>query len=72
MTNPVEEAIKIAGKQTELAHRCGVTQQTISRWLIKGRVPLESIEKVLAAIDYKIPAHELCPAIKFLANNNRP
>jgi DNA-binding transcriptional regulator YdaS (Cro superfamily) len=64
MKNPVQKAIDIVGSQTELARRCDVWQQTVSKWLYKGYVPFESVEKVVLATHGKITAEELCPQIK--------
>jgi DNA-binding transcriptional regulator YdaS (Cro superfamily) len=64
MINPVQKAIEIVGSQTELAKRCNVWQQTVSKWLHKGYVPFESVDKVVIAIDGKMTAEELCPKIK--------
>lgn len=71
MNNPVQKAIEIAGTQAELAKRCGVWQQTISKWLYKGCVPFKSVEKVVVAINGQIPAEDLCPEIKNLINVSR-
>jgi DNA-binding transcriptional regulator YdaS (Cro superfamily) len=64
MNNPVQKAINIVGSQTELAKRCDVWQQTVSKWLYKGYVPFESVDKVVIATDGKLTAEELCPKIK--------
>lgn len=36
----IEEAVKAAGGQAELAAKLGVTQQAISAWKVRGWVPL--------------------------------
>jgi DNA-binding transcriptional regulator YdaS (Cro superfamily) len=64
MNNPVQKAIKIVGSQTELAKRCNVWQQTVSKWLSKGYIPFGSVEKVVIATNGKMTAEELCPKIK--------
>jgi DNA-binding transcriptional regulator YdaS (Cro superfamily) len=64
MNNPVKKAINIVGSQTELARLCDVWQQTVSKWLYKGYVPFESVDKVIIATGGKITAIELCPKIK--------
>lgn len=64
MNNPVKKAIDIVGSQTELARRCHVWQQTVSKWLYKGYVPFESVDKVVVAVNGKMTAEDLCPQIK--------
>jgi DNA-binding transcriptional regulator YdaS (Cro superfamily) len=71
MNNPVQKAINIVGTQAELAKRCNVWQQTVSKWLYRGSVPIKSVGKVVAAIDGQIPAEELCPEIKNLLRASR-
>lgn len=66
MKNPVQKAINIVGSQAELAERCDVWQQTVSKWLHKGSVPFNSVEKVVIATGGKLTAAELCPKIKAL------
>lgn len=39
VTNPVQQAIEIAGGQSALAKKVGVRQPTIFRWLKKGVIP---------------------------------
>lgn len=68
MNNPVQKAIEIVGSQVALAKRCNVWQQTVSKWLHKGQVPFESVEKVVMATNGKITAAELCPKIKKIIN----
>jgi DNA-binding transcriptional regulator YdaS (Cro superfamily) len=68
MNNPVQKAIDIVGSQIELARRCNVWQQTISKWLYKGHVPFKSVEKVVIATNGKVTAAELCPQIKSVLN----
>lgn len=58
---PLDEAIFRAGNQASLASCLGVTQQTISYWRTKGRVPAEYVAKVEAATG--ISRHDLRPDI---------
>jgi DNA-binding transcriptional regulator YdaS (Cro superfamily) len=71
MNNPVKKAINIVGSQTELAKRCNVWQQTVSKWLQKGYVPFESVDKVVLATNGKMTAEELCPKIKSVLTLHR-
>lgn len=57
----LDRAIKQAGHQAALAEKIGVTQQTISYWRSKGRIPAEKVVEVEAATG--ISRHELRPDI---------
>jgi DNA-binding transcriptional regulator YdaS (Cro superfamily) len=58
---PLARAIAVAGSQSELARRIGVTQAHIWQWLHRGkrRIPAEYVLKVEKATG--IPRHELRP-----------
>ncbi|MCA3256286.1 MAG: helix-turn-helix domain-containing protein [Alphaproteobacteria bacterium] len=50
MKEALESAITVAGSQSELARRVGVTQSTLWGWLNKaGRTPAEYVLKIEAA-----------------------
>lgn len=36
----IERVVEIAGSQEAVAHKCGVTQQAVSRWVARGYAPL--------------------------------
>lgn len=44
--SPLETAIAKVGSQAALASAVGVTQQAVSLWVRKGRVPAEYVVKV--------------------------
>lgn len=44
----IAEAVALAGNQTRLAERLGVTQQAISGWLRRGWVPLRRAQEIEA------------------------
>jgi len=60
-TKALEKAIKVAGSQSQLSRLIGESQQNISHWLNKGKVPAEQalpIEKLTG-----VPRYELRPDI---------
>ncbi len=44
----IAEAVVIAGSQSKLAERLGVSQQVVSNWLKKGFVPVSRILEIEA------------------------
>lgn len=61
--NPLEKAIQVAGGQSELARKCGASQQQISYWLHKAkkRVPAEYVIPIERATGGRVSRHELRP-----------
>lgn len=58
----LEQALQIAGSQSELARICGVQQPTVWKWLQSSkRIPAEHVLRVEAAT--RIPRHYLRPDI---------
>lgn len=58
----LQDAIRIAGSQVELARICGVTQPSVSLWIKRGKVmPAEFVLKVEAATG--VSRHLLRPDI---------
>lgn len=51
----IERAVTMAGKQSDLAERCGVTQQCISTWVRDGFVKQPYIDIIFNAMNRKIP-----------------
>ncbi|WP_442965019.1 transcriptional regulator [Pseudomonas sp. JH-2] len=47
--------------QSELARRCGVKQPHVWKWLRAGRVPVERVPDVVAAVAGQVQAWELRP-----------
>lgn len=63
-TNPLEKAINLANGQSELARKCGISQQKISYWLRKAkRVPAEHVISIERATGGRVTRHELRPDI---------
>lgn len=44
----IADAINMAGSQAELANTLGVTQQSVSIWLVRGWVPLRRAQEIEA------------------------
>ncbi len=58
----LEQALQIAGSQSELARICGVQQPTVWKWLQSSkRIPAEHVLRVEAAT--RVPRHYLRPDI---------
>lgn len=58
----LEQALQIAGSQSELARICGVQQPTVWKWLQSSkRIPAEHVLRVEAATH--VPRHHLRPDI---------
>jgi DNA-binding transcriptional regulator YdaS (Cro superfamily) len=59
--NPLQRAISIAGSQSELARRIGVTQAHVWQWLhrSKGKVPGQYVIPIEKATG--VSRHELRP-----------
>lgn len=61
MNNPVQKLIDIVGTQVELAKRCQVTQQSVYKWLKKGKIPAERVLDAVEASNGQMTPEELCP-----------
>lgn len=55
--SPIERAISAAGSQAKLAEKIGCSQQLVSYWKSKGRVPADVVPAIEAATG--ISRHEL-------------
>jgi len=59
MKTAIKNLIERAGSERELAKICGVTQQSVSKWLKKGYIPSYSHGRHLSIL-YTIPVEHLC------------
>ncbi|AWX15583.1 transcriptional regulator [Mergibacter septicus] len=59
MKESISKAIKICGSQTALANYCGVSQQTVCKWLNGGGIRAKYIQRIVNATNGKITADEL-------------
>lgn len=60
MTSGIKRAVVAAGGQTRLADSLGVTQQSVSLWVVQGYVPLSRVTAVEALTG--VPRDELVSA----------
>ncbi len=70
MNKSLNKAIKIAGNQEKLGKICDVSQQTVSKWVKKGRVPIDRIEPILIFTNFEISAEDLHPKLKKITRMN--
>lgn len=63
METGIEKAIRLAGSQTALANRIGVTPQSVQKWAAQGYVPSERCRAVEAELDGKVTRYELNPEV---------
>ena len=63
MENPLLNAIRICGSQSELGKRIGKGQYIVTAWVRRYgcKVSAEYVVQVSQAIDWKITPHELRP-----------
>lgn len=67
MKTGIELAVDLAGGQTELAKRLGVSQQAVFKWLKQGFVPLMRAQEIEAELG--IPRGDLMnPRVADLTN----
>lgn len=59
---PIERACEIAGGQSALARKVGVTPQAVQKWVAKNEVPAKRALAIQKATDGKITTNQLCPA----------
>lgn len=63
MNDLVKRAIDILGSQQRLAEACGVSQNAVHKWLLKGmRVSLENALKIEKATNGKVKAEMFDPS----------
>lgn len=56
----LKKAIHIAGGQTALAKKCGITQQSLYLWLKNG-IPPRRVLQIEKAVNEKITRYQLRP-----------
>lgn len=62
----LKHAIELMGGVTQLAKALGVSQQNVSNWLMRGRVPVDPVNQVLAierVTGGKVTRHQLRPDV---------
>lgn len=63
MTNPVADAIEIAGSEAKLGTRCGVSQTAIWKAKKVGRTSAKLAKAIDIATDGRVPKWRLCPEV---------
>lgn len=63
METGIAKAVRLAGSQTALGNRLGLTPQAIQKWVAQGVVPGERCREVEAAVNGQVTRYELNPAV---------
>jgi DNA-binding transcriptional regulator YdaS (Cro superfamily) len=63
MNTSIHKAILVAGGQSELARRCGLTQSAVSKWARGGLISAENALLVQAATKNAVTVHDLRPDV---------
>lgn len=58
--SPLDLAIRAVGTASGLAERLGISQQAVSKWKIKGEIPIQRLPEVARASG--VPLKLLLPA----------
>lgn len=58
----IDTAIHIAGSQSELARRLGISLQRLSNWRSRG-IPVDQVLRVAQAVEFKVTPHQLNPEL---------
>lgn len=63
METGINRAVQLAGSQTALANRLGVTPQAVQKWVEQGYVPAERCRAVESEFDGAVTRYDLNPAV---------
>lgn len=67
MNNVIKTAIALVGSQQKLGAACGLTQQSVYKWLHnKAKVSPEHVNHIVNATGGKIQAYEIRPDLPHL------
>lgn len=58
--SPLDLAIRAVGTASSLAERLGISQQAVSKWCVKGEIPIQRLPDVARASG--VPLKLLLPA----------
>ncbi|MEG2114478.1 MAG: helix-turn-helix domain-containing protein [Hafnia sp.] len=62
MNDVIKTAISLVGSQQKLGEACGLTQQSVYKWLHdKAKVSPEHVNHIVKATGGKVQAHEIRP-----------
>ena len=59
----IKRAILICGSQSALAKSCGVSQQTVGKWLKGGGISTVYVGRIIEATQGQVTLEDLCPDI---------
>lgn len=59
LNEQIAKAIEICGSQTALANICGVSQQSVNKWLNGGGISGKYIPRIVKATNGQVTADEL-------------
>lgn len=63
METGIEKAIRLAGSQTALGAKLGITPQAVQKWVKQGVVPGERCREVETIFDGQVTRYELNPQV---------
>lgn len=63
METGVDKAVRLAGNQTALARRLGLTPQAVQKWVDQGYVPSERCREVEDIFACAVTRYELNPKV---------
>lgn len=63
METGIEKAVRLAGSQTALAQRLGVTPQAVQKWVAQGFPPTDRCRDIEDSVDAQVIRYELNPKV---------
>lgn len=63
MNVQVTKAIQICGSQTALAKACGISQQSVHKWLNGGKMDVKYIPHIIKATNGEVKPEDLRPDV---------
>lgn len=63
MNESIIKAIELCGSQVELARACGVSQQSVAKWLKGGGISAVSAKKIEDATQGKVTMREVAEGV---------
>ncbi|HYD58923.1 MAG TPA: YdaS family helix-turn-helix protein [Noviherbaspirillum sp.] len=63
METGINRAVQLAGSQTALANRLGVTPQAVQKWVEQGYAPAERCRAIESEFDGAVTRYDLNPTV---------